>query len=218
MRTLWMLSAALLLAAPAAAQTSPFSVEVRGRAAFPTGDFGDADEDGVELKTGWGGSIEGAYQATSLLNVYMGYSYTMFPLDFGDLQEPLEEIVDDASVDVIDAGFDAGARISLPVMDGGAFVRGGLVYHRIGVDLSDDLEEVFEEFGEFSEDELESDWSLGWQLGAGVVVPLGPRLSASVSGAYTRYAPEFEDDADTSLSADGDVSYASAEVGLRIRL
>ena len=43
-------------------------------------------------------------------------------------------------------------------------------------------------------------------------------LAATVAGAYTRYAPEFEQNADTSLSADGDVSYASVEVGLRLRL
>lgn len=218
MRTLWMLSAALLLAAPAvAAQTSPFSLEVRGRAAIPTGDFGDEDEDGVGLDTGWGGSIEGAFQATPLLGVYVGYSYTAFPIDFGDLQEPLEEFVEDPSVDVIDSGFDAGARITLPVMNGGAFVRGGVVYHRVGVDLSDEMEDFFQELG-IAEEDLESDWSLGWQVGAGVLVPLGPRLSASVGGAYTRYAPEFEDSDDPSLSADGDVSYASVEVGLRIRL
>ena len=217
MRTLLMLSAALLLAAPAAAQTSPFALEVRGRAAFPTGDFGDEDEDGVGLGTGWGGSIEGSWQATPLLGVYGGYSYTAFPIDFGDLQEPLEEVIDDPSVDVTDSGFDAGARITLPVMNGGVFVRGGVVYHRVGVELSDEMEDFFETVG-VSDDDLESDWSLGWQLGAGVLVPLGQRLSASVSGAYTRYAPEFEDSADPSLSADGDVSYASVEVGLRIRL
>ncbi len=214
MRTLLMLSAALLLAAPAVAQTSPFSLEVRGRAAIPTGDFGE-EEDGIGVKTGWGGTVEGHYQATPLLGVYAGYSYTRFPTDLGEL----EELLEDASVDITDAGFDAGARITLPLLNGGAFVRGGLVYHRAAVDLSEELQEFFEAVEPaFNEDDLESDWSLGYQLGAGVLVPLGQRLSASVGAAYTRYEPEFEDSSTTEVSSDGALSYASVEVGLRIRL
>ncbi|HYW10814.1 MAG TPA: outer membrane beta-barrel protein [Longimicrobium sp.] len=215
MRTLLMLSAALLLAAPAvAAQTSPFSLEVRGRAAFPTGDFGE-EEDGIGVKTGWGGTVEGLYQATPLLGVYAGYGYTRFPTDLGEL----EELLDDASIDITDAGFDAGARITLPVLNGGAFVRGGLVYHRAAVDLSEELQEFFEAVEPaFNEDDLESGWSLGYQLGAGALVPLGQRLSASVGAAYTRYEPEFEDGSTTEVSSDGALSYASVEVGLQIRL
>lgn len=222
MRTLLMLFAALLLAAPAAeAQTSPFSLEVRGRAAFPTGDFGDEEADGSGIETGWGGSIEGIFQATPILGVYAGYSYTRFPTDLGELGEELEGVIDDASVDVTDAGLDAGVRATLPLSLGGAgvFVRGGVVYHQLGVELSDELEELLEEFGEgvFDPDDLDSEWSLGYQLGAGALIPLGPRLSASVGANYTRYKPEFEQQADVTVQAD-DVSYFSAEVGLLIRL
>jgi len=215
MRTLLMLSAALLLAAPAvAAQASPFSLEVRGRAAFPTGDFGE-EEDGIGVETGWGGSLEGHFQATPLLGVYAGYSHTRFPTDLGELEELLG---DDASVDITDAGFDAGARITLPLLNGGAFVRGGVVYHRASVDLSEELLEFFEALEPaFDEDDLESDWSLGYQLGAGALVPLGQRLSASVGAAYTRYEPEYEDSSTTEVSSE-DLSYVSVEVGLQIRL
>ena len=222
MRTLLMLCAALLLFAPAAeAQTSPFSLEVRGRAAFPTGDFGEKDADGAGIETGWGGSIEGIFQATSILGVYAGYSYTRFPTDLGALEQELEGIVDDASVDVTDAGLDAGLRatLSLPLNGGSVFVRGGVVYHQLGLELSDDLEEFLEDnaVGVFDPDALDSEWTLGFQLGAGVLVPLGPRLSASVAAGYTRYEPEFEQQGDVTVEAD-DVSYASAEVGLLIRL
>ena len=45
MKTTWMLMGALLLAAPAAgAQASPLGLELRVRAAFPTGDFGEEGE------------------------------------------------------------------------------------------------------------------------------------------------------------------------------
>lgn len=221
MRTRLMLSAALLLAAPAAAQTSRFSLEVRGRAAFPTGDFGEGGEDGAGLETGWGASIEGTFQVTPVLGVYAGYAYTRFPVDLGDVEDEVEAVVDDASVDVTDGGLDAGLRATLPLSPGGAgvFVRGGLVYHQLGLKLSDDLEEALAELGEglFDPDDLESEWSLGYQLGAGVLVPLGPRLSASLGATYTSYEPKFEQQDDATAEAD-DVSYLSAEVGLRIRL
>jgi opacity protein-like surface antigen len=216
MRKPLMLFAALVLATPAAqAQTSPFSVEVRGRAAFPTGDFGE-EEDGTGVETGWGGTLEGVFQATPVLAVYAGYSHTIFGTDLGEA----EELLEDASIDITDSGVDAGVRATLPVLNGGAFVRGGLVYHRVGIDLSDELEEFLEEFseGEFDEDELDSDWSLGYQVGAGLLVPLGQRLSGSFGAAYTAYEPQYDDLGDEGLTADGDVSYASVEVGLLIRL
>jgi opacity protein-like surface antigen len=217
MRTVLMPLAALLLAAvPAASQTSPFSLEVRVRAAFPTGDFGEEEEDGSGVETGSGGTLEGVFQATPVLAIYAGYSHTVFGTDLGEA----EDLLEDASVDITDGGLDAGVRATLPLLNGGAYVRGGLVYHRVGVDLSDDLEELLEEFsgGEFDEDDLDSDWSLGYQLDAGVLVPLGSRLSASFGAAYTRYEPKFEDMGGEGFTADGDVSYASAEVGLLIRL
>jgi opacity protein-like surface antigen len=219
MRKLLMLAAALVVAAPAAeAQTSPFSLEVRGRAAFPTGDFGE-EQDGAGIETGWGGNIEGIFQATPVLGVYAGYGYTRFPTDLGQIELITDE---DVSVDVTDKGLDAGVRATLPLTlgnGGGVFVRGGVVYHQLGVELSDDLEELLEELGEglFDPDELESEWSLGWQLGAGVLVPLGRRLSATVGATYTRYEPQFEEQGGVTIEAD-DVTYFSAEVGLQIRL
>lgn len=177
-KTMTALAALLLAAAPAAAQVSPFSLEVRGRAAYPTGDFGEEDEGGSGVETGWGGSLTGYFQATPQLAVYAGYSLTRFPTDLGDLEAELEFLgVDDASIDIDDKGFDAGLRAMVPAGAGSAFLRGGLVFHRADVQLSDDLEEAVQ--GLLDPDELDSDWSLGYQLGAGVLLPLGPRLPAS---------------------------------------
>ncbi len=216
MKKTCMLAAALLLAAlPAGAQTPPFGLEVRGRAAFPTGDFGEEDEGGAQVKTGWGGSVAGFFHATPMLSVYAGYSHTRFGTDLGDLEAQLELAgFEDAEIDIADAGLDAGVRAAFPALAGGAFVRGGLVYHRVRLELSDDLEEAFEEF--LDPDDLDSEWSLGWQLGAGLRVPLGPRLSASFGAAYTAYEPRFEEQAGTEITAD-DITYASVEVGLELR-
>ncbi len=212
-------AAALLLAAvPAAAQVSPFSVEVRGRAAFPTGDFGEEDEaGGGGVETGWGGSLTGYYQATPTLAVYAGYSFTRFPTDLGDLEAELEFLgIEDASIDIDDKGFDAGLRATVPAGAATGFLRGGVVYHRADVQLSEDLEDAISII--FDPDELDSDWSLGYQVGAGLLLPLGPRLSASLGASYTSYEPQFDDEsADPELSAEGDLSYASIELGLEFR-
>lgn len=214
-----MTAAALLLsAAPSAAQVSPFSVEVRGRAAFPTGDFGEEDETGRGVKTGWGGSLTGYYQATPQLAVYAGYSLTRFPTDLGDVEEAELEFlgIDDASIDIDDKGFDAGLRVTLPAGAATAFVRGGLVYHRSDLQLSEELEDAISVI--LDPDELDSDWSLGYQIGAGLLLPLGPRLSASLGASYTAYDPEFEfDRGGTDSTSEGDLTYASIELGLEFR-
>ncbi|HEX6041404.1 outer membrane beta-barrel protein [Longimicrobium sp.] len=218
-KTMMTLAALVLAAAPAAAQVpaSPFSLEVRGRAAYPTGDFGEEDETGSGVETGWGGSVAGHFQVTPVLSVYGGYSFTRFPTDLGDLEAELEALgIDDASIDIDDTGFDAGLRAMVPAGGGSAFLRGGLVYHRADVQLSDDLEDAIG--GILDPDELDSDWSLGWQAGAGLLLPLGPRLSASLGASYTSYEPRFGDDSgEFEVSGESDLTYASIEVGLEFR-
>lgn len=214
MKTTWMLVGALLLAAPAAgAQTpSPFGLELRVRAAFPTGDFGDEGSDGEQVTTGWGATLAGMFHVTPMFSVYAGYSHTLFGTDLGELGDALEEAgFDEGGVDISDAGFDAGVRATFPALAGGAFVRGGLVFHRVGLELSDELEEELEGF--LDPDDFDSELSLGWQVGAGLLLPLGPRLSASIGAAYTAYEPQYEDE-DTSAE---DLTYASVEVGLEFR-
>lgn len=212
MKTTWMLMGALLLAAPAAgAQASPLGLELRVRAAFPTGDFGDEGSSGEQVSTGWGATLAGMFHVTPMLSIYAGYSHTLFGTDLGELGDALEEAgFDEDGVDISDAGFDAGVRATFPGVARGAFVRGGLVFHRVGLELSDELEEVLE--GELDPDEFDSDLSLGWQVGAGLLLPLGPRLSASFGAAYTAYEPQYDDDTTAE-----DITYASVEVGLEFR-
>lgn len=213
MKTAWMLMGALLLAAPAAgAQASPLGVELRVRAAFPTGDFGEEGSEGEQVTTGWGATLAGMYHVTPMFSVYAGYSHTRFGTDLGTLGDALEEAgFDEDGVDISDAGFDAGVRATFPALAGGAFVRGGLVYRRVGLELSDELEDALE--GVLDPDDFDSELSLGWQLGAGLLLPLGPRLSASLGAAYTSYEPQYEDEG---TSAE-DLTYASVEVGLEFR-
>ena len=105
------------VAGTASAQSRiPLSFEVRGDAAFPTGDFADA-----EIETGVGFTASAALQLVPGFGVYGSYGRTEFSVDGGD---------DDT--DVLDQGFGAGLTASLGGgMAGRAtpYVGAGLLFH-----------------------------------------------------------------------------------------
>lgn len=68
--------AALLTAAPAAAQDSPFSVELRSGVTFPTGDLSD---DGIESGPIFG--VDVLFAVDRALSVYGGWGYHQFSDD-----------------------------------------------------------------------------------------------------------------------------------------
>jgi hypothetical protein len=150
--------AAVAFAAPAHAQlpnVTPFSFEVRGGLAFPSGDFGESAEDVGEL-------------------------------------------------DVNDQGFNAGLRLAIPtpLLPVDPYVKGGLVFNKLGFTFDGD-----------DEDFVDSDNSLGFEVGAGVGIVLGPKLSFTPQVTYTRYEPKYDGEGD-----DFTVQHIRTDVGLRIRL
>jgi hypothetical protein len=189
--------AAVGLAGTASAQmgpTTPFSVEVRAGAALPTGDFGDV------VSTGWTVGIDGTFNITPMFGIYGGYSYSSYALD-----EELEDLFGEA--DVTEQGFDAGVKATL---GGGTlpftpYLRGGLIFHKLG--------------GEFEDEDVEtedSDYELGFEVGGGLMFPLGPRISVTPSVSYTSFSiSEDEDEID---EFDVDISAFKIGIGLNIRI
>ena len=103
--TLGLLSvvAAAAFAMPAHAQrVTPFALEVRGGLAFPTGDFGEAEEDVGSIKSGITVGANATFHFMPMLGVYGGYTYNRFGV------EGLEEL------DVVDQGFNAGCAWQSP--------------------------------------------------------------------------------------------------------
>jgi opacity protein-like surface antigen len=195
--TLGLLSvvAAAALAAPAHAQlpnVTPFSFEVRGGLVYPTGDFGDTADDVGSIESGYTIGANATYHFMPLLGIYAGYTYNRFGV------EGLDEL------DVNDQGFNAGLRLAVPtpLLPIDPYFKGGLVYNKLGFTFDGD-----------DEDFIDSDSSLGFEVGAGLGIGLGPKLSFTPQVTYTRYEPKYDGEGD-----DFTVQHIRADVGLRIRL
>jgi opacity protein-like surface antigen len=193
------LVAAAAFAAPAHAQLpnfTPFSFEVRGGLAFPMGDFGEGEGDEAgAVESGWTVGANATYHFIPLVGIYGGYTYNRFGVeDFDD-------------VDVVDQGISAGVRLAVPtpLIPIDPYVKAGLVYNSIGFEFDGDEGE--------DEDFLDSDNSLGFEVGAGVGIGLGPKLSFTPQVTYTRYEPQYDGE-----GVDANVEHLRVDVGLRIRL
>lgn len=183
----------VLAAAPAAAQGfTPFAVEVRTGFAFPTGDFAEGET--VESGVGFGAAA--MFQVMPMIGVYAGWDRYVFGVE-DDPAFP------NAEAEVIDSGFSVGAQLSVPtLMMGGLspWVRGGAVYRTAEIDVND---------GSGGEFNVESDKSLGFEVGGGLGIPLGQVLTFTPGVRYRSYAPEYEG------TSDENVSYVSVDLGLK---
>jgi hypothetical protein len=191
------LVAAAAFAAPVHAQlpnVTPFSFEVRGGLAFPTGDFGESEEDVGQIESGITYGANATFHFMPMLGVYAGYTRNQFGV------EGLEEL------DVIDQGFSGGLRLTIPtpLIPIDPYVKVGVVYNTLGFKFDGEGED--EEF-------LDSDRSLGFEVGAGIGIGLGPKLSFTPQVTYTRYEPKYDGEADNFK-----VEHIRLDVGLRLRL
>jgi opacity protein-like surface antigen len=196
-RTVLAAAIAVAFLAPAAAAqqaSTPFSVEVRGALAIPTGDIAEDDA----LDNGFGFEVTGEYRLIPQLAIYAGWDRFSFGLD-----ENAD--IPDADVDVIDSGFAAGGKLYIPVAGSTSFVpwlRGGAIYNQVR----------FSAEGNGAALEFKSDRSLGFEAGVGLDAEVAPRLFVAPAVRYRQYSAEF--DAFDELGAEGDVTYVSIGLGL----
>ncbi len=181
--------AAVALAAPARAQLpsiTPFSFEARAGVALPTGDLGDVANTGYTL------SGSATYHFIPMVGIYAGYTHSRFEVE-GD---------DEAGYDLVDSGFDLGARLAIPtpLIPIDPWIKGGLVFHKISAEGED-----------IDEDDDDSDRELGFQVGAGLGFGIGP-VSLTPGVSLISYKVGGEGDDDVTLS------YWEASIGVRIRL
>jgi hypothetical protein len=170
------------VAGTASAQSRiPLSVEIRGDAAIPTGDFADSFENGI----GFTGSA--ALQLVPGFGLYGSYSRTNFSIDGAD-------------DDVLDQGFAAGLTASLGGGAGRAtpYVGAGLLFHELEVEGT--------EVG---------DAKMGFEVGAGLAIPLGQRIRVTPAVGYRQYNIEGLSLGGL-VNTDMNVSYLNAGVGLNI--
>lgn len=190
-----MIAVAGLVAAtrPAMAQgVIPLAVEGRVGVAFPTGDLGENDDVGAGF--GFGGDV--VLRVFPLVNVYGGWEHYSF-----------DGKGESDGSSVTDSGIRAGAQLSIPVgMVTGfsPFVSAGLLYNRASAEAGEGSASL----------KFTSDWKLGYEVGAGVSVPVAPAVSVVPAVRYRAHDVEFSD----FDVAWGSISYLSLEMGVKVGL
>jgi hypothetical protein len=176
------LAAVAAVTAPLAGQDR-WSFEVRAGAAFAD-DFGGAD-----LATGKGFMVAANYHFVQSLAVYGGWTWYNFSADDGVMGE---------DTDIEDTGYAFGLR----------FAPGNMT----------SLRPWFRAGGVFDHAEMEnganlsanSDHTLGWEVGAGLSVPVG-NLMLTPGVRYRSFSPELDM---SGLTASTDLAYFAVELGL----
>lgn len=177
-----------------AQQTLPIAVEARGGVTLPVADFGDG------ASTGWslGGTVH--WQATRVLGVYAGYEHASFGVDSLG--------ADDAGLDasVADDGFRTGVRVSLPLAlarNVTPFVEGGLLINRTRISVTDGTSAV----------SIHSEWGPGFEVGAGVAIPLTPRITLTPGARFREHRGEFNND-NSDLAGTVTADYVAIDLGV----
>lgn len=174
------------------APSTPLSIEIRGGAALPMGDLSDDDEGGAE--TGYTFGANATFQATPMLGIYAGWTRSSFGVE------------DAEDVSIRDQGFEAGVKAmfgggTMPVSP---FVKGGVLFHTLSVAGE----------GEGVEAEVESDNAIGFEVGGGVAIPLGQRMSVTPALTYSKFSTDEEDE----FFGEVNVSGLRLDIGLNFRI
>lgn len=186
------------LAHPARAQSIlPLSFEARGGVAIPTGDFDDG------AGTGW--SVGGAvfYRVVPMVSVYGGFEHARFSTDSDADFEGIDS-------NLTDDGFRLGARFDVPfgALTGvSPWVEGGATFNRTSIHLSDDTG---------SSVSVDSDRSVGFEVGGGLSFNVAPRISLTPGVRYRSHTADFGDTTDGPAKVD--VNHLTVDLGVHIRL
>jgi hypothetical protein len=161
----------------------PLSLEVRGHAAFPVGDLAD-NRLGADLKTGFGGGADLTIHLSPAFGIYGGVSGTEFDTQGG------------AGTTFQEYGFDLGGKLIFPTMTGlSPFLRGGAVFHQVRASTGGTRFTYQDE-------------KVGFEVGGGLIAPLGAVVSVTPSVRYVNFGLG---------TGDTDFSYVAAGLGLMFR-
>jgi opacity protein-like surface antigen len=177
---------AVLVGATTLQAQGPITLELRGGAAVPTADMGDAT-----LRIGGALEATAAIRVLPHLHAYGGWGY---------FQSRTDRPLGGQAYDVEATGYVFGMRFLHPVAGSvSGWLQGGGVYKHIELENS---------AGTIVAD---SDHELGWEAGAGVSVPVS-RSIAITPGA--RYRTLTADLTVGSATQRVDLSYIAAEIGV----
>jgi opacity protein-like surface antigen len=118
-----MMAAAAVVASVSAAQAqvaTPFSLEVRGGLALPSGDLSDED-----VTSGVGLNVNGQFRFNPMFSAYAEFNWAQFGVEDSD------------DVDVTDSGFGGGVMAHFNAGSMTPFLKAGVVVHQLSVDELD---------------------------------------------------------------------------------
>lgn len=176
----------LLLTAPATAQPR-FGLELGAGAAFATQELGSAD-----LGTGLGFEATVSFRFMPHLSAYAGWGWHRFPAD---------GFTPGADMDAEETGYTFGLLFAHPVGTSplGYFVQAGGVYDHIEFENAD---------GDIT---MDTGHGLGWQLGAGLVVPVGASWQLMPGVRYRSLSRDLDVEG---VATELDLQYVSVRVGV----
>ncbi|MBX6365674.1 MAG: outer membrane beta-barrel protein [Gemmatimonadetes bacterium] len=188
LRSITLPAAALLLVAGAGVvgAQSPFGVEVRGGAAFPTSDLGASS-----LKTGGGLEFTASYRVQPHVHAYVGWDWHRLAT---------RDAFQGDHFDVEDTGYAVGLQFRHPLAGAVAgWARAGGIYNHI---------ELENRAGSIVDD---SGHELGWEAGGGLHVPIGTHLALTPGVRYRTFSATIDAGGGP---VPVDLRYVAAEIGL----
>lgn len=177
---------ALLIPRPGAAQ-GHFSVELRGGAAFPTENLGNAD---LDVSPGFEALL--AYRFIPYTSIYAGWGYASFSAS---------ESFAGSHMDFVETGYTFGFQFThkLGIADLNYMLRAGAVSNHIEVEDAHD--NIIADSGH----------GLGWQIEAGLEIPLIDHLMLTPAVRYRSLSRELTIG---EITTDVDLRYVFAGVGV----
>lgn len=162
-----------------------FSVEIGGDAAFATQNLGAAD-----LGMGFGFEAAVAYRFMPHLSAYAGWGWHHFTA---------EGFLAGVDMDAEETGYTFGLEFAHPLGASplGYFVQAGGLYDHIEFEGGDHA--------------MDTGHGLGWQLGAGLVAPLGAKWRLMPGVRYRSLSRDLEIG---NVTTDLDLTYLTVRVGL----
>ncbi len=192
-RSLVIVGALLLAASSTAAAQQRWDISVQGGAAFPTMDLWDTD---LDIGYGFEGTI--GYRFLSSVGVYAGWDWHKFKTNADGAPSFIG-----SAADVEETGYVLGLRYDHALggeTSPGVMLRGGVTFNHI--ELEDDDGELRSDSGH----------GLGYEVGAGVSLPVGQRARLTLGGRYRALDRDLTVD---SVTRGVTLAYATAELGLQ---
>ncbi len=183
----YILPIVLLLATFSLSAQGRLSLELRANGAYPTEQLGDAD-----LNIGAGFDFAVHYRVLPHLGAYAGWGWHRFRAD---------EFATETNMDVEETGYTFGLQFLHPIGVSrlSYYVRGGGIYNHL---------EFENEAGDIVSD---TGHGLGWQVAAGVAIPLGRDWQLLPGLKYSSLARDI---AIGDYRTTADLSYVSAGVSI----